>query len=155
MKSFTILLAIFCFAATVSSDTKKEPWELTSPGDELKQLQGDWVVNAVQHRDDTNAFSLPKETGLTEERTRLVIRGNELLRDDKVIATLANDLSAMGLESVKGAAAFRRPLLITLPDGRAFLCAYDKRHFESVDIAGPGVGNVGRGLRVYLGRPGK
>ena len=64
--------------------------------------------------------------------------------------TLANDLSELDIHDP---AAFRRPLLIILPDGKALRCAYDKRRLDqSVDIAPPGIGNVGIGYRIYLAR---
>jgi hypothetical protein len=142
--------------STEPADRKKEPWDLSTAADELKQLQGTWEVRDAQASAGVERL-LPKETGLTEKGTRLVIRGNELLRDGKVIATLANDLSEMGPEWPQGIRVFRRPLLITMPDGKAVLCAYDKRtNWLHLDIAyPPTMGNVGAGQRVYLGRPTK
>jgi len=152
---FALGLAVFAQVSAEPAEPKREPWELSTPAEELKQLQGSWNVANVQHSAGVTRL-LPKETGLAEEGTPLFIRGNELLRDGRVIATLANDLSTSGLD-LKDIKPFRRPLLIILPDGRAILCAYDKRHLQtSVDIAYPAdIGNVGAGQRVYLGRPTK
>lgn len=91
--AFALSLMVFAQVSTEPAESKKEPWELSTPVEELKQLQGSWNVDDSQHSAGITML-LPKETGLAEKGTRLVIRGNELLRDDKVIATLANDLSA-------------------------------------------------------------
>ena len=156
MWAFAACLVALGQVLTGPAERKQEPWELSSPAEELKQLQGTWEVHDAQASAGIVRL-LPKETGLTEKGTRLVIHGNELLRDGKVIATLANDLSAMGPEWPQGIRIFRRPLLITMPDGKAVLCAYDKRtNWRHLDIAyPPTTGNVGAGQRVYLGRPAK
>ena len=135
------------------SDPNKQPSEGTSPAEELKLLQGEWEVYEAQQSSGSTSPVMPKETGLTEKGTRLVIRGNELLRDGKVIATLANDLTELAPELLTDVKPFRRPLLITLPSGKAVLCAYDKRHLDVLDIATPTTGNVGFGYRIYIGRP--
>ena len=122
--------------SSIERATASQP--ASTPAEELRQMHGKWRVANVQGNDNLRYERLPKETGLTEEKVQLVIEGNALLRDGKVIATLANDLSALGIQDP---ALFRRPLLIVLPDGRAVRCAYDKRHLDrSLDIAPPGGG---------------
>lgn len=149
MRAFTLLVLLSVLVVEASGDDQaKEKWESSTPAEELKQLQGKWRVAQIQGEADARIKSFPK--GLTDVKSQLTLEGNALLQGGKVIATLANDLSELDIHDP---ALFRRPLLLVFPDGKALRCAYDKRHLDrSVDIAPPGIGNVGVGYRIYLDR---
>jgi hypothetical protein len=99
------------------------PWSAeTGPSTQapsLRQLQGRWRVQGGPGR--LADGGLPPGTHLDEVGATLDITGNEVRRDGKMIATLAGDLAAV---ADMPQPATRRVLLITLPDGRAILCAY-------------------------------
>src|SRR5262245_36933641 len=90
------------------------------PG-ELSQLQGAWVVIESQSSDLIR--TVPEETGLVQKNSKVVVRGNELVWNGSVVATLANDLYAPDQVQDAGP-SLRGPLVVTLPDGTALWCSY-------------------------------
>ena len=130
------------------------PWEADlfgSSADDIRQFQGNWVV--VNAEGSSNARPLPAVTGLTEAGSSLTIRGNELVRDGRVWATLATDLSILGMDVEKDLMYSRRPLLLTLPDGRAILAAIKPIDRQTVEICYPHtMGRIASGYRVTLKR---
>jgi hypothetical protein len=120
----------------------------------LKELQGQWEVADAQAPSGV-AFALPAETGLTQKGAMVTVQGNELLWNGKVVASLTLDFSASGLKLDEQVNFRRRPIMLTLPDGKGVLCAF-KMEGGSIEIVHPHtMGRVGRGSFLYLKRPAK
>lgn len=120
--------------------------------EELARLQGEWEVDEYQTTAGTGD-SLLAEAHLNQKGVKLTIRGNELILDGKLVATLANDLFMPNVVKDIGHVR-RKPLMLTLPNGKAILCAYALRG-EGIQIVCPHtIGNVGMGQFLWLTRTG-
>jgi hypothetical protein len=133
------------------------PWKATatrhpSPAQDLRDLQGCWEVAASNPGIDKGRV-LPKELGLNAKDADVRIRGNQLLVEGKVVASLANDVPSAALQKEVGFPDFRL-LVMTLPDGRAVLCSYLIKA-DGVELAYPHTTSChrGSGQNVYLKRP--
>jgi hypothetical protein len=120
----------------------------------LKGLEGQWEVHDAQACYGVK-FALPAETGLTQKGARVAIRGNQLLSDGKFVATLTLDFSASDLKLDEQVKYGRRPIMLTLPDGKGILCAF-KMDGSGIEMVHPHtMGRVGVGNFLYLKRPAK
>jgi len=125
-----------------------------APAVDLENLQGAWTVSGVMpsfRRD----LHLPAEVGLGEKDTQFAIRGNQLVWQRQIVATLANDVESPTLQGEVGFANYRL-LLLTLADGRCFPCSYLIKA-DGVEIAYPHTTSChrGSGQIVYLKRGGQ
>lgn len=125
---------------------------LPSPAEELKQMQGHWIV-AGGFGSLKQDLKLPAELRLNEKGNELSIEGNLLLSNGKLVATLTNDLASKALEEEKGFPDYRI-LMLTLRDGRGLLCSYTIND-KGIEIAYPHTTSChrGSGQIVYLNRP--
>jgi hypothetical protein len=121
------------------------------PAVDLQNLQGGWTVWSTTPCFRHNV-KLPAELGLAEVNSQVEIRGNQLLWQQQVVATLANDVPSPTLQGEVGFANYRL-LLLTLADGRCFPCSYQIRA-DGVEIAYPHTTacHRGSGQIVYLKR---
>ncbi len=148
-------------AATAPGSAVKPPVDVNAKGaassspnpepvEELKAWQGNWVIDAAG---SAGAKPLPDETALTKGGV-VTISGNQLLREGKVMATLATDFSLLGMDVERDLKFSRRPLLLLMNDGKAILCAY-KHEGDSVELVYPHtMGRIAAGYRVYFKRSG-
>jgi hypothetical protein len=119
-------------------------------GAELDALQGAWSVVESQ-TSDALVHAIPEETGLVQKDSKVVVRGNELVWNGSVVATLANDFFTP--DQVQDAGPYLRgPLVLTLPDGTAYWCSCKIKR-EVLEIVHPHtIGRVGRGMFIWLKR---
>ena len=124
------------------SDAKGEPtsdgrytWVMSLGRDSepknLTELQGHWRLESSFLGHPADAELLGKTTGLDQKGTVVEVRGKELLRDGKLVATLNNAIP----EVFGHLPVYHRRLLdIKLVTGEAFRCAYRKiyGHWELV-----------------------
>jgi len=150
--------ALYSFKGTFKSvagkdwgkpDTEYEWAATTGPptrAKSLRELQGQWrVASSVW---GVGPPKLPAKTGLIEKSSTLVICGNEVRSDGELVGTLADDLHTPDQVNQPPT---RRLLMLTLPDGSAWLCAYRIQN-DVLQIVYPhGVINVG-GHQVGLKR---
>jgi hypothetical protein len=106
-----------------ADDVQQEPSGVTSPEDRLEELQG--VFEVVQTDVAGTQPIVPAEVlGLTMG-DEVTINGNELKSGEEVLATLTTDFSDTGLNLDAAVHVTRRPVLLTLPNGKGLLCAYE------------------------------
>ena len=97
----------------------------------LTELQGRWRLESSFLGHPVDAVLLGKTTGLDQKGTVIEVRGKELLRDGKLVATLNNTIP----EVFGHLPVYHRRLIdITLVTGETFRCAYRKiyGHWELV-----------------------
>lgn len=114
-------------------------------------MQGRWQVLGSTPCIDKDV-KLPVEVGLTDTGSLLVVQGNQLTCNGKVVAALTNDLASSALNAEKGFKEFRL-LVLTLPSGKGLLCSYSITE-DGVEIAYPHTTacHRGSGQIVYLKR---
>ena len=129
-----------------------EATRLKPPAQELEEIQGAWFVSRIIPCRDP-AVRLPESARLNETQTQLEFRGNQLMSNGQVVATLTNNLESQALESEKGLKSTRLAVL-TLPDGRGVLCSYTLND-SGLEIAYPHTTHDlrGSGQVVFLKRP--
>ena len=115
----------------------------------LKELAGTWEVMSA---DATAGQKLvfPVESGLTAKGSRVTVRGNELISDGKIVATLTTDFSSSGLNVEKQVHITRQPIMFTLPDGQGILCAYRIQNGYMEIVHPHTMGRVGGGSWLSL-----
>jgi hypothetical protein len=141
----TVLLVTLCFSAITGGDPEKR-----TPADELKALQGSWrVMESTMDRS-----IMPKEALLNDKGAELVFDGNRITHDGKTVVTLANDVILPSAEKEIGEKDSRL-LMLTLLDGKGFLCNY-RIVGDEVRIRYPHTSFCNRsGYSVVLKRPSK
>ena len=130
------------------------PWlarPTSAPPELLEAWQGIWDVTDQGGSSGVD-FVIYRELGFPGKTTRATIRGNQLLVEDKLIATLTTDFSQSNLKVQQEVRAGRSPILFTLPSGKGIMCAA-KTDDEFISVVNPhGMGNVGSGSRFFLKR---
>ena len=129
--------------------------QLPEPAERLKELAGDWVVTQADATSEQKV--VPADLlGLTPKGTKITVRGNELTSGGKVLATLTTEFSAAGLDLDKAVWVGRRPVMLTLPTGKGFLCAYEYHDGTGLTIYYPHtMGRITQGTWLYVHRPAK
>lgn len=94
-----------------------------SPEADLKSWQGKWTVTGLFEPTLSQDGKLPAELGLDRRGQVVVIDGNRVLVEGKVVAVLANDLRLPMAEKEVGFQGWRL-MMLTLPNGRGVLCSY-------------------------------
>jgi hypothetical protein len=147
-------LAVLSLLVLASAGTGAAPKAPPSPADDLRVMQGRWQLKSIYWPID-DKWRLPKEARLNESDTALVIAGNKLLHDGKVVATLANDLPLPAQQKEIGFGG-NRLLMLTLPDGKALLCSYrSSPELVQLTYTHRCSCHRGSGQVIYLERPAK
>jgi len=131
------------------------PADRPEPAARLQELAGRWVVADAQAT--ANQKIIPAQLlGITEKGTEIAIRGNELTVGGKLLANLTTDFSDSGLDPDKTVFFRRRPVLLTLSNGKGLLCAYEHHNGEGFTLYYPHtMGRIGTGTRLTVARPAK
>lgn len=98
------------------------PKSVQKPANDLRTLEGNWRVIGLSWSSE-ESIRLPKSLGLNERGTEIQFDGNRLLSEGHLSATLANDLALPAQQNEIGFAGSRL-MMLTLPDGKGFLCSY-------------------------------
>jgi hypothetical protein len=109
-----VALAIVLFGSNPSTTS--------TPSEDLQTLQGKWKVIGLSWPSE-ESMRLPKSLGLNEREAEIQVDGNRLLSESHLTATLANDLALPAQQNEIGFAGSRL-MILTLPDGKGFLCSY-------------------------------
>ena len=149
MASLLRFLAPCLLLAVQLSTTADEPTS-ASP-DVLKDWQGHWEVLDSQASSGIT-FILGVQLGIAHKGTKVTVKGNQLFSADKLIATLTTDFSDTELEVEKKVWISRKPVLITLPDGKGILCAYESGVGDMEVVHPHNMGRIGAGSRLTLQR---
>lgn len=111
-----------CFTWPLEQEESRPPVVTNESVDRLRDLVGRFDI--VQ-RDDGGNLVVPAEILGLKKGAEVTIKGNELRSGDKLLATLTTDFSATGLDLDKQVHVHRRPVMLTLPNGKGLLCAYE------------------------------
>ncbi len=152
MRRFRVGVMILGLSIVVLTGMTPASGQQSDEPQSLKELAGAWEVVSADGSAGQNVI-FPAESGLSEKGNRLTIRGNALVWQDKIVATLTTDFSATGLGVEKQVWTTRQPILFTLPDGKGILCAYEVRSGALTIVYPHTLGRVGAGTWLTLKRP--
>ena len=130
-------------------------WQATAlPGTfldaDLRGFAGRWEVTDYQVA-NLMQQTIPRTCPLLKKGVVLVVEGNQIFHNGKMIATLANDLRMPG--TMPPMRPHRKPMMIVFNDGTAYLVAYDNLTPNALQMVFPHtVGNVGFGQFITWAR---
>lgn len=137
------VLVTLCLTALNGGEPEKR-----TPAEELKGLRGVWKVSITGI-----GANVPEESGLVSG-AELVIDGNRITHGGKTVLTITNDVPLPSAEKEIGIKD-NRLMMLTLPDGRGFLCSY-RLAGDELRIQYPHTSSCPRtGCLVNLKRPSK
>jgi hypothetical protein len=147
-----IAALFFLLTIQVSALADDQP---AAPPEPLKAWQGTW--NVIDNQASAGIkFVIGEQLGLSGKDVKATIHGNQLLVGDKLIATLTTDFSQSNLDVEKQVWHLRKPILLTLPNGKGIMCAAQILENGFIEIVHPHtMGRVGAGSRITLQRPKK
>lgn len=130
MKPILFSLLLLATAQTAIADDLQSE---STPIDDMHALQGKWsVVGEFNPSADLPRF--PNELGITTKENEFLIRGNQLIREGKAVAAIANDLPLDGLKKEIGFSNAKL-LILTLPSGKGLPCSYSFKDDDNLWIA--------------------